>query len=243
MAPLIRRSLQAAALLGLMVGAAGRVSADPFDLATPAGLTPGEQFRFVMVTNGTTLANSPDIGFYDTFVNNPGESATYAGATITWRAIGTTATVFAIDHIGQTDTPVYLPDGTLVTTSTTTSGLWSGTLHHAIDEYLNSVPASTGVWTGTGPDGHFPTVSPTFVLGNTGIITAVGLSTSSDGNWIESGNPSPNIVPFFPLYGISQVFTAVPEPSTLWVGAIGAVAFLVFGWSRHRRGQPRQAAA
>jgi hypothetical protein len=37
--------------------------------------------------------------------------------------------------------------------------------------------------------------------------------------------------------------TVVPEPSTLGSGALAAVAFLAYGWSRHRREQRRQAAA
>jgi hypothetical protein len=36
---------------------------------------------------------------------------------------------------------------------------------------------------------------------------------------------------------------AVPEPSTAIMAAFGAVAFLAYGWSRHRRAQRRQAAA
>jgi hypothetical protein len=36
---------------------------------------------------------------------------------------------------------------------------------------------------------------------------------------------------------------AVPEPSTALVAVFGAVAFIAYGWSRHRRAQRRQAAA
>jgi hypothetical protein len=36
---------------------------------------------------------------------------------------------------------------------------------------------------------------------------------------------------------------AVPEPSTLGVGAFGAVSLIAYGWSRHRRAERRQAAA
>ena len=36
---------------------------------------------------------------------------------------------------------------------------------------------------------------------------------------------------------------STPEPSTAIVAVFGAVAFLVYGWSRHRRAQRRQAAA
>jgi hypothetical protein len=37
--------------------------------------------------------------------------------------------------------------------------------------------------------------------------------------------------------------SAAPEPSTAIVAAFGAVAFIAYGWSRHRRAQRRQAAA
>jgi hypothetical protein len=37
--------------------------------------------------------------------------------------------------------------------------------------------------------------------------------------------------------------TTVPEPSTAIVSAISAVAFIAYGWSRHRQAQRRQAAA
>lgn len=42
---------------------------------------------------------------------------------------------------------------------------------------------------------------------------------------------------------IGPAATAVLEPSTAVVAVFGAVAFLAYGWSRHRREQPRQAAA
>ncbi len=71
-------------------------------IATPTGLNPGDQFRIVFVTQGTTAANSSDISTYDTFVTNQANSATYNGATITWQAIGSTPSVNAIDHIGVT---------------------------------------------------------------------------------------------------------------------------------------------
>ena len=37
--------------------------------------------------------------------------------------------------------------------------------------------------------------------------------------------------------------SAVPEPSTAIVAVFGTVAFIAYGWSRHRRAQRRQAAA
>jgi len=50
--------------------------------------------------------------------------------------IGSTSSINAIDNVGQTASPVYLANGTPVTTSTTSSGLWSGSLLNPIDEDL-----------------------------------------------------------------------------------------------------------
>jgi hypothetical protein len=42
---------------------------------------------------------------------------------------------------------------------------------------------------------------------------------------------------------IGPAAAAVPEPSTAIVAVFGAVAFIAYGWTRHRRGHRRQAAA
>jgi hypothetical protein len=42
---------------------------------------------------------------------------------------------------------------------------------------------------------------------------------------------------------IGPAATAVPEPSTAILAVFEAVAFVTYGWSRHRRHQRRQAAA
>jgi hypothetical protein len=61
--------------------------------------------------------------------------------------------------------------------------------------------------------------------------------------WIAAfgnGGAQPNA--HFSVTLVNQAAT-VPEPSTALVAALGAVAFLAYGWSRHRRAQRRQAAA
>jgi hypothetical protein len=45
------------------------------------------------------------------------------------------------------------------------------------------------------------------------------------------------------VYQFAPAAAAVPEPSTAVVSMFGAVAFIAYGWSRHRREQRRQAAA
>lgn len=146
----------AASVLGIAFGVGGRVDAGGIALSTPAGLSPGDAFRFVFVTDGTMDATSANISDYNTFVNLQAAGATYNGSVVTWAAIGSTATVNAIDNVGQAPiSGVYLADGTLVTPNTTSSGLWSGSLQHPIDRdlsqpfpFLNSL-----VWTGTQTDG------------------------------------------------------------------------------------------
>jgi hypothetical protein len=245
-----------ASVLGLIVGVAGRARAD-LTLNTPAGLTPGEQFRFVFLTDGTTMATSTDIGVYNMFVNTDASAEAgggsnvvkYMGVTLTWSAIASTSSVNATTNIAQTNTPLYLSDGSLVATSTETSdptGLWSTTatnhLSNPINEDLNqNIGPTRLVWTGTGPDGTG--FNP---LGATTFPT-VGRSIDTVRRWVAFTGGDETISN--PLYGISQVLTVpgsptvVPEPSTAVVAVFGAVAFLAYGWSRHRREQWRQAAA
>jgi hypothetical protein len=246
------RTMILPALVALSWMALGTGARADITLNTPAGLHPGDQFRFVFVTDGTTHATSQTISDYDNFVQTQAGGAAYNGATVSWQDIGTTDTVNAIDHISQTNTPVYLADGSLVTTSTTTSGLWSGSLLHAIDEDLNKSIVSTIVWTGTGKGGTSQSsFSSTFdvTLGSSTTQTLVGQSSASDSTWTDGRIADSQTFFSWSLYGISQVLTVpgattvVPEPSTAIVAAFGAVAFLAYGWSRHRREQRRQAAA
>ena len=106
--------------------------ASPVSLVTPAGLDPGDRFRFLFVTSGTTAATSSDITTYDTFVNAQAQGATYEGALVSWKAIGSTPTVDARDHVGGFGTivPVYTVTGSrlAVDMTTGTAGLWSGVI-------------------------------------------------------------------------------------------------------------------
>ena len=201
------------AVLSMWSVLAGRADASSITLQTPAGLNPGDTFRFVFVTDGIRDATSGNIADYDSFVNVEAGAATYDDTVVSWMAIGSTDSVDAIDHVGQSTSPVYLSDGTLVTPTTTAAGLWSGALLHAIDLDLAGNPVQTFSWTGTNPLGTGfggPLGSPT---------PAVGATTDADGAWVDSGRS--NAGDARPLYGISSVLTApqsgvpVPEPSTM----------------------------
>jgi PEP-CTERM motif len=202
-------------------------------LVTPAGLAPGDEFRFVFVTDGTTTATSADISTYDSFVQSQADGATYNGATVNWLAIGSTVTVNAIDHVGVADLPVFLVGGTEVTPTTTTAGLWSGTLLNPIAEDINGQTVSAQyAWTGTGPSG----------IGTVGLTLGTfapwaGSTAAAFPAWTSSALlPSSDS---FAEYGISQVLVvpgSVPEPSTssmLLIGA-GFVLVLSCGWTGNR---------
>jgi hypothetical protein len=79
-----------------------------------------------------------------------------------------------------------------------------------------------------------------------GNVAVFGNTNTTTFQWIQQGVDNSPFSNNF--YGISTVLrvpttSAVPEPSTAMVAALGAVAFVAYGWSRHRRDQRRQAAA
>ena len=235
----------ATAVLWIGFGVGGRAEAAGIALQTPAGLSPGDSFRFVFVTDGSTTGTSSNIADYNSFVNTQAGGATYNGTVITWDAIASTPTVNAIDNVVQTPEPVYLADGTKVTTNTTSTGLWSGSLLHPINEDLNATITVSTVFTGTNTDGLG---FPGFTLGNTplppqtSLLAEVGSSIRSDLGWVASGFSGQSGP--FSLFGISQELvvspSAVPEPSSLWMAGIALSAGLAYGWSRHRRDQRLQ---
>jgi hypothetical protein len=225
------------ALLWLAVEVGGQAHA-AIMLQTPPGLDPGDSFRFVFVTDGIRDATSTNIADYDSFVKSQAGGANYNGVVVNWLAIASTDSVDAIDHVGQATAPVYLSDGTLVTTSTTSSGLWSRALIHAINLDLagNSVDPVFFVWTGTNPFGTGfggPLGSPP--------TPQVGSTTDTGDAWISSGRS--NILDLRQLYGISSVLivpaTAVPEPSTIALLGAALTVGLAINCT-HRRAQRRQ---
>jgi hypothetical protein len=216
----------------------------------PSGLSPGNQYRLVFVTDGTIQATSTDINTYNTFVDNEAHTSTILNdaftnvgidpASITWKVIGSTASVNAIDNTstntGDTSAPIYGLDGKLIAFGN--SDLWDG-------EICPHLPAAgiichdggisisqsgrylfgAEVWTGTLSSGvawSEPNLGP---LGS--VPVTIGSSYGTNVTWIrfmsDFGPGFNGPVAFRRLYGISGILTVpaptatttTPEPSSL----------------------------
>lgn len=219
-----------AAGLGLIL-AAGNI-AHSADIAVPAGLQPGDTFRFVYVTNATTDPTSSDISYYNGIVATDALGYTFNGNPITWNSMVSTAAVDARDNVGGfgSNVPVYLTSGSKIANDMTTGsgGLWSGTAFVNVNAGIDGQPVvGPFVWTGTNSDG---TKSATSYMGNGG-ITRYG-RTDQTSNWNDWGTAIPSLS--FPMFALSAPQTVpVPEPSTYVMGTIGVM--LVGFLARRRR--------
>ena len=220
--------------------AADTASAGPI-ISTPTGLNPGDHFRIAFVTTDKTTPLSSDITTYDSFVTSEAGGATYNGQLISWQAIASTSAVNAIDHIGVTNDRVYLVDGTLVSQTDSTSGLWSGSLAHSISEDINSNVSPGLVWTGTISSGHGAGGQE---LGSGNDFNGIwaGASSLSNAGWISFVTTDP--LNSHLIYGISSELTVpggggggpapVPEPSTAMLAVLGGVGLAIAACRKRR---------
>ncbi len=224
------RTPRLAALLAAiaLLLAAPRARADL--MLIPAGLSPGDQFRVAFVSSATRDARSADIADYDAFITGLAVAAgidTYFGAPVTWRALGSTATVDAVDRLPASfaSPPLYRLDGGLLARSS--GELWLDghpRLPVTLTESGVDISGEFGggvVWTGTLRDGT------AFEPLGAGFVT-FGVSAFSSPGWIQE-NDAPRGEPHH-LYGYSSVLTvpsaaAVPEPAALTLVLAGLATF------------------
>lgn len=206
-------------------------------VVVPPDLAVGAQYRLVFVTEGKRDATSTDIDDYNNFVTSqvrlsilPGttDTALYqalngAGIdpnTITWKAIGSTASVDARDNTGtnptlSTGVPIYLIDGNRVANNN--ADLWDGSIETAINRTPDDLQLlNEPVWTGTNNNG---TAENGRLGGGPLGQVRYGLTSSITTEWITMADS--NRFGVSRLYGISSVLTvptpavSVPEPSSL----------------------------
>lgn len=234
MQPVARRL----AVCAVLLVAADAAWAAPVALSTPTGLSSGDRFRFLFVTSGTTTSTSSDIATYDAFVQSEAGGATYNGVTLNWKAIGSTATVDARDHVGGfgSTVGVYLPSGIAVASSMTTSsgGLWSSSLLTAPNQLIDGTASTGRVWTGSNPSG----VATSLPLGASAGSSSWAERIYQDNRWLLI-NPftSTNT---YGMYGLSDELTAapsVPEIDPAGWATVVALVSSALGLVERRRGK------
>ena len=251
----------------ILQGSLKEVFAGPIAIQEPKGLLGGDKFRIIFVTPGTTNATSSDINTYDAFVNSQAGGATYNGQLIHWSAIGSTATVDARDHIGQTGSGVYMADGTQVAASARQApgGLWWGEplLAQPIQDLSGNQYTSGFVWTGTcGIGTQYSTLVSGYGVVNWGLGSNVILTVNNivyddlievgqlgstpalsggDYAWISRGFTEGKQLNTnqYQMYGISEVLTVVPEPSTLLSSVVGILIAILVQRSARRHSIPQ----
>ena len=190
----------------------------------PDSLEPGDQYRLAFVTTTSTTAESSDIETYNAFVQATADAAPLGDWGLEWKAIASTETVSARDNtntdfgIDDEGLPIFLLDGTELVPDY--SSLWNtGTdvLFRQFDisefgEQIRFEQGSVLAWTGTWLDGR-PRISNTpNMAGALGTNNPrVGKGDSDSGAWFTSTSR-----PFdfeLRMYAMSEVLTAVPEPS------------------------------
>lgn len=181
------------------------------------GLSPGDTFRLVVVTAGSTAATSTSISTYDTFVNTQGLSGiTVNGASLTWQAIGLTP---SSDPLADTSryssqanaSRTYNLNGALVSNTTNGTAFWKTTVYNqhlaAIDWTINGsgnaaqVNSSQTVWTGFDWDGTVASATDFGANGSPiGTVTAA-LGQSVNYNGYDFGNSQQVPTTLYPFLG------------------------------------------
>lgn len=183
------------------------------------------------MTQGKRDATSSNIADYDQFAQtqaslNPSLTGTSDG--VQWKALGSTSTVDARDHLGLLNFPIFLLDGT--TKISTTGQIWSEGIVNPIS--LNQfavVNAPNPVWTGTENSG-VAYVNNNFAFPFSGLgspFPAVGRSDNLENKWVLFTRDLNTID--YPMYAFSSQLTvqAVPEPSSIMLFIFGLGGWLI----------------
>jgi len=230
-----------AALLGLSSLARADIP-DPLQW----GLSPGDTYHIIFHTStSTSESNDPDIEYYNDFVTDHAVNAgldSYFDETVDWFCVGSTfdgtTGVHARDN-AFISAPVYNMRGDLVATGF--DDFWDGTHSRGVMYTEFGVGQFYRVHTGTLTTGYssHSASHPKSMLGGPKYDAQshqlYGGSYDSDAKWTESEY----------LYHINQgsfyalsspITVLVPEPSSLVLVFVGAVATLAWaGWRRRGR--------
>jgi len=200
-------------------------------LITPAGLTAGEQFRYVFVTASTSRIDK-DLAGDNSFVTADANAtgSLLAPLNSSWLAFAYINGTPATTNIGNFNVPLYTPDGVLVAAN---ENALFNTANTQLDAPIDITPLgttkSTRVWTGMNADG-----TPVGIGLADQFQGIFGDNTRTDGGYLNAGNAA--WYTLYGFYGISantftvdstgSVVSSTPEPSTYLLMA-GALMSLV----------------
>lgn len=210
------------------------------DLTANGGINPatstawkaGDTYRLVFVSSAFIPAvSSTDISTYNTFIQGLANAAGLG--SVSWNAIASTASDDARDNTGTNPTvstgeAIFKMNGTTAIANNY-ADLWNGTIASGINLDENGAAHRTdtawgafgATFTGTNTDG---TGTSTLQLGSGGNST-IGLATEVTGHWINRANNNISQGDYL-MYGMSDVLTVIPEPSTALLGGLGLLALL-----------------
>ena len=190
----------------------------------PDSLEPGDQYRLAFVTTTSTTAESSDIETYNAFVQATADAAPLGDWGLEWKAIASTETVSARDNtntdfgIDDEGLPIFLLDGTELVRNY--SALWNAGTDfifrtfdvNDIGERIQVGQGSVIVWTGTWIDGRPRTGTGPNMAGALGAMNPwVGTGDGGSAGWFAASNRPRDLE--LRMYAMSEVLTAVPEPS------------------------------
>ncbi len=237
-----------------------KATASPIEIATPTTLHGGDQFRFIFVTPNTvtTDATSSNVSVYNTIVQNYANGFTYNGQTISASAIvSVLGGVNAITNVGVHNVAVYMASGTEVAVSDNgTTGLFSANdlLAQPVQDLSGNSFTTGYVWTGTSGLGTQYNTNTNVGNVNWGLggpsapgvidntidytdhVEVGSLASTSGYSWLSLGFGTGLQLKTqsYQIYGISDVLTVVPEPSTFLISGLGVLMVGLAQRSRKR---------
>jgi hypothetical protein len=204
-------------------------------ITVPTSLNPGDQYRLAFVTSGTRDATSPFIADYNDFVQDHADAVPeLLSLATTWNAIASTLDGgVARDNTGTNPdggpgVPIFLLDDTRLAENN--NDLWDGSIAQmfCIDENGSSQLVDFDlVWTGSLSDGS----SSALVFGTGAPVVGSCLGTGA--GWVA--DTFVDHAAHLPLYGISEILTVVPEPSSFILLGVAIMGVIVGYPSRARR--------
>lgn len=214
---MIRTNAIAVTVMLLLCAVSLPVCAGP---VVPAGLSPGDKYQLVFITDGTINAMSADIAVYNAFAQaqaelNPSLTGTDMGAQ--WKALVSTPTIDAnANAVVGANTPVYLLNGTKIADGF--ADMWDQSVDALVNvNQYNAAATNKMVWTGSFATG---TGAAMFQMGGSGQSAIRGSNAFSNTFWFYNNSENPQTLS--PLYVLSGEFTVpVPEPGTMVTFATG----------------------